>query len=192
MLFFLSTATVRLTSSLFQRPWWSSDNYPYEILCFLSAAWVFLIVFGFQGAQKQGAFDNLLCQSDARVCIAQANLSKTEQEQLNFLSKACLGGAIEHCMNTASKYFKGDDEKAVRLLAKACNVGEARGCAGLGWMYDNGTGVDQDKDKAAVLYRQACDDGNALGCNNLGIVYEKGIGVDQDFDKAVALFRRSR
>ena len=60
-------------------------------------------------------------------------------------------------------YNKGDYQKAAELWQKACDSGEAWGCAILGVLYQNGQGVKQNYQKAAQLYQKACDSGDALG-----------------------------
>ena len=81
-------------------------------------------------------------------------------------------------------YKKGDYQKAVQLLQKACDSGEARGCLGLGILYANGQGVRQDYQKVAQLYQKACDSREAVGCFGLGLLYQNGQGVRQNFSTA--------
>lgn len=81
-------------------------------------------------------------------------------------------------------YSQGDYQKAAKLWQKACDGGEALGCASLGALYAIGQGVRQDHQKAAQLYQKACDGGEASGCSNLGILYANGQGVRQDFSTA--------
>jgi TPR repeat protein len=47
-------------------------------------------------------------------------------------------------------------------LERACARKEFGACVDLGWMYDNGEGVRQDKVKAVELYTKACDGGALL------------------------------
>jgi TPR repeat protein len=61
----------------------------------------------------------------------------------------------------------------------------------LGFMYDNGQGVQQDFKQAAAWYRKAADQGNAHAQCNLGVVYENGEGVQPDFKQAAAWFRKA-
>ena len=76
-------------------------------------------------------------------------------------------------------------------LSKRCQKGEATACWSLGYRYDEGTGVRQDKFKAAEFYRKACDGQEAVGCANLGTMYEDGTGVTQDYSKAVELYQKA-
>jgi hypothetical protein len=86
---------------------------------------------------------------------------------------------------------KKDYKTAVKLFSKACDGGNARGCYNLGFMYENGEGVQQDYSKAAELYTKACDDGSVKGCYNLGAMYANGKGVQQDYSKAAEFYTKA-
>lgn len=53
-----------------------------------------------------------------------------------------------------------------------------------GYMYRDGTGVEQDYAKAMEWYEKAADLGSTIAMNNIGQMYEYGLGVKQDSDKA--------
>jgi hypothetical protein len=56
----------------------------------------------------------------------------------------------------------------VQLYQKACGGGEMTGCRSLGWMYDNGRGVEKkDEQRAVQLYQKACDGGFKQSCQEL-------------------------
>ena len=57
-------------------------------------------------------------------------------------------------------------------------------CLGLGVLYKDGQGVNQDYQKAAQLFQKACDSGNADCCAILGVFYQDGKGVKQNFSTA--------
>ena len=71
-------------------------------------------------------------------------------------------------------YDKGDYQKATKLWQKACDSGEAVGCAILGVSYQNGQGVKQNFSTAKQYYGKACDLGLQLGCDNYRKLNEKG------------------
>jgi TPR repeat protein len=73
----------------------------------------------------------------------------------------------------------------------ACKRGDARACASLGRLYEQGLGVPKDESQAATLFEEACTDGAAEGCVNLGWLYEDGRGVPKDERRAAALFERA-
>src|SRR5689334_22449971 len=59
-------------------------------------------------------------------------------------------------------------EQATAYYERACDQGKADACGYLGFMYDNGFGVDSDLEHALDLSEQACGDGSAFGCAYLG------------------------
>ena len=71
-------------------------------------------------------------------------------------------------------YYKGDYQKAAQLYQKACDGGEAFGCAILGTSYKNGQGVRQNFSTAKQHYDKACDLGLKLGCGDYRRLNEKG------------------
>ena len=76
-------------------------------------------------------------------------------------------------------------------LTKQCASGDARGCANLGVMYVNGTGVTQDFFKAVELYQKACDGKYGSGCGQLGWMYEQGNSVRQSVADALTFYGKA-
>jgi serine/threonine protein kinase len=81
--------------------------------------------------------------------------------------------------------------RSIAQYQRSCDDGRPVGCANLGMLYLNGTGVPQDEVRAAGLFQRACDGGHLLGCAQLGVMYKNGTGVLNDDRKAFALFERS-
>ena len=69
---------------------------------------------------------------------------------------------------------KQNYQKAAQLYQKACDSGEAGGCAILGVSYQKGQGVKQNFSTAKQYYGKACDLGFQLGCDNYRKLNEKG------------------
>lgn len=63
-------------------------------------------------------------------------------------------------------------EEAKQAYTKACDGGVMEECNNLGFMYDMGDGVKQDKQKAKELFSKACDAGLNNGCENYRILNE--------------------
>ena len=61
----------------------------------------------------------------------------------------------------------------------------------LGYMHDNGKGVEQDSTRAMELYEKGCEGGNAVGCANLGWMYYRGRGLAPDRSRARALLEKA-
>jgi TPR repeat protein len=55
----------------------------------------------------------------------------------------------------------------------------------MGWLYDEGYGVQKDGKQAAYYYRLAAEKGNGDAQYSLGLSYEKGSGVRKDNAEAV-------
>ena len=68
-------------------------------------------------------------------------------------------------------YDSGDEQTAAKIWQKACELGEVRGCARLGFLYKNGKGVEQDDEKAGKFYQKACDAGELSGCDSLASLH---------------------
>ena len=84
-----------------------------------------------------------------------------------------------------------NDAAALLLFEAACDLGDADGCSGLGFMHHRGRGVPRSFERAAALFEQACEAGSARGCSNLGFVTEWGQGVEVDYAATQQLYRRS-
>jgi hypothetical protein len=194
----LSTWFMRLFSRSALRKILDVENKPVAQVALVGSALIFgaaLVLTPVLKTDEQrqaSAFDDMLCSVFAKdACPHVARLTTDDKQALEYMAKACEGGAVEHCTDTAEVYYKGDEAKAATLWRKACEGGVANGCFILGWMYAEGRGVAQDDAKAASLYRKACDGGEAKGCLNLGVMYGKGRSVTQDNAKAVLLFRQA-
>jgi TPR repeat protein len=61
----------------------------------------------------------------------------------------------------------------------------------LGYMYENGLGVQPDPVKAVELYQKAAVQKNPIGQYNLGVMYANGIGVKKDEAEAADWYRTS-
>ncbi|KAI9344299.1 kinase-like domain-containing protein [Obelidium mucronatum] len=78
-----------------------------------------------------------------------------------------------------------DYSKAVQLLSKAANQGNAKAQYNLGVMYYYGIGVNKSYPKAVELYTLAANQGDADAQTALGYSYQYGQGVVKDYTKAV-------
>ena len=64
------------------------------------------------------------------------------------------------------------------------NQGNKNAQTNLGYLYENGYGVEQDYGQAAYWYQLSANEGNKYAQNNLGYLYENGYGVEQDYEQA--------
>jgi tetratricopeptide (TPR) repeat protein len=78
-------------------------------------------------------------------------------------------------------YERGDFETAFKLWKRWAEQGDAAAQFNLGFMYDEGHGVERNAAKAVKWYNEAVNQGYAPGQNNLGVMYEDGRGVDRNY-----------
>jgi serine/threonine protein kinase/TPR repeat protein len=111
---------------------------------------------------------------------------------------ACTRGNGESCRRLGAMYFFGpelgvakDEIQGAKFFSKACDAGDANGCAALGMVYEGGSGVSKDYLHAATLYSKACDAGDSAGCAWLGDMYYAGRAVAQDYPRAAALYTKA-
>jgi uncharacterized protein len=85
-----------------------------------------------------------------------------------------------------------DYERAAALYQQASELGSSWGTAALGWLAENGFGVDRDMEEAARLYALAAEDDVDFAQNNLASFYAEGLGgLERDARKAVALYNQA-
>lgn len=72
-------------------------------------------------------------------------------------------------------YNSGIYAKAKKDFQKACDGGDADGCNNLGFLYENGKGVNRDYSKAKEFYGKACDGGYTMGCNDYTTLKKEGV-----------------
>lgn len=77
-------------------------------------------------------------------------------------------------------HLRGDFETAFAEWSETAEEGDARAQYGLGIMYRNGDGVEEDAVKAAEWLIKSADQGFAGAQFNLGVMYQKGAGVERD------------
>lgn len=86
-----------------------------------------------------------------------------------------------------SKNYK----KAYDYFLDSFEMGNLDSCVNLGYMFENGLGVDENLEKAKDYYQKASKSNHKIACYNLGVMYKKGRGVDKDFEKALKYFQIS-
>ncbi len=65
-----------------------------------------------------------------------------------------------------------DPNKAALLFRRACAENDPTGCAGLGYVYLEGLGVEADHAESFRFFNRSCEAGNDYACANLGYLYE--------------------
>ena len=101
-------------------------------------------------------------------------------------------GDIDAQTQLADYYYEKQDFDNARLgYEKAAKLGSDSALLQLGFMYDEGLGVDQDYIKAVEFYQQAALLGNASGQFNLAYMYDEGLGVERDYAIARNWYEKS-
>ncbi len=88
-------------------------------------------------------------------------------------------------------YKKGDFEAAFSEFMVLAEGGSARAQHTLGYMYEQGKGVEQDLVSAVTWYRKAAEQGDPTAQFNLAIMYYNGSGVLRNYTEAAELFRKA-
>jgi len=81
--------------------------------------------------------------------------------------------------------------EAVKYFRWAADENYAPAQDKLGWMYQNGWGVEQDYSKARELYLKAANQGNHFAQASMGLLYYKGWGVQQDLEEALKWYKKA-
>jgi len=105
---------------------------------------------------------------------------------LVFVTVLLLAAAPAHADINAGwdAFDAGDYATAIAEWQPLANKGDPEAQTYMGYLYENGLGVDQNYGEAAKWYRRAADQGNAFAQGNLGYLYENGLGVPQDYGQA--------
>jgi hypothetical protein len=125
-------------------------------------------------------------EADRTVCSRYADLLNERCEWLDASSCSNLGRVFD-----AGHGIDQDGKRATALFDKGCKLGDAYGCALLGygyWFGDNGLPPRQDL--ALELFERGCDGGSGLGCSGVGTVYNEAPGVKRDLKKAMSHLQR--
>lgn len=107
--------------------------------------------------------------------MLQARVEKKDPLAIEFL-----GDTYRHGLLGAQK----DVQESVNLYTEAAELGSISALDNLGFMYDNGEGVERDEAKAAEFFKKAAMQGHVQARHNLGC-YE---GRKKNHDRAVRHF----
>ena len=88
-------------------------------------------------------------------------------------------------------YQAREFETAAGFWRAAAEAGDSLGQYYMGFLYEQGQGVERDSNEAIRWYILAGDQGYAPALNQLGLMFADGDGVEEDDAEAVKLFRRA-
>jgi Sel1 repeat len=80
---------------------------------------------------------------------------------------------------------------AMKAFRIAADQGNARAMANLGWIYENGFGIDRDYAQAMIWYLKAVDHGDVIANWNIARLYENGWGVSRDLVLARSWYQKA-
>jgi TPR repeat protein/predicted Ser/Thr protein kinase len=78
-----------------------------------------------------------------------------------------------------------DFAAAAHWFRRGADLGEIRGLALEGELYEQGRGVERNPVRAFELYREAARAGDVIGMVSLAKLYRTGVGVERDYARAV-------
>ena len=112
------------------------------------------------------------CANNQNKISCQRVIDSSNLEQCNKTTCNIIGSVF---------FLSADYKQAMKYYQKAADLGNAWGYNNLGFLHNEGQGVQQNFTKAFKLYEKACDLSLAAACYNLGNLYYEGKGVRQDF-----------
>jgi TPR repeat protein len=101
------------------------------------------------------------------------------------------------CLVIAVLHEGGRNGRAIDYSAsqaafqRACDLGDADGCAGVGLGYAWGLAREDDPERGVSLLADACAKGSARGCFGLADAHNNGRGASYDPVRALALFEQA-
>ncbi len=160
-------------------------------------AWAGLVALGFDfSITEKQAFDLLLkaVGKEFLPAIIEVGLSyysgslveHDKEKAISYLSRAADLGSIEAKIRIAAiTIFESSAEtelsEQIALLKKTSNEGSVLAETALGFCYENGKGISQDKARAVSLYRKAAQRGNEIAFNSLKRMYDEVRPEDEIF-----------
>ena len=107
---------------------------------------------------------------------------------LTLISLTTFGQNAEKLNKQSLKHIENQEfDKAIPLLEKAAELGNAESQYNLGYCYQAGIGVEQNTETAIKWYSKSAEQGWNDGLYQMMMAYGSGNGVQQDFNKAFFL-----
>ncbi len=86
---------------------------------------------------------------------------------------------------------RGDNKEALKYFMQAAQSGDALAQTYVGFIYDNGKGVDRDYKAALKWYKMAEAQGFSAAQDLIGRMYRDGHGVPQNYSLAAGFFKKA-
>ncbi len=103
--------------------------------------------------------------------------------------------AYEMSMRGHDAFDREDYEEAFRCWTTALKMDDSYEGSGaaqtnIGYLYENGYGVEKDEQEAVEWYEKAAENGNIYGLRNLAHCYYDGVGMEADYEEAYDLYQQ--
>jgi TPR repeat protein len=111
----------------------------------------------------------------------------------SFAPEVADGMSAEAQREEAEKHLQNDPpdlEAARQWLESAAQNGSVEAMGAVGWLYEQGLGVEPDSDRALAFYEDAYEAGENDYGIRIGWMYIQGFGLDPDRAQGEAWFRR--
>lgn len=111
-----------------------------------------------------------------------------------YLAESALEGNADAQYGLGQSFFSPEEEDLQKLeqaafwFEKASDQNHPGAKYYLGWMYEQGRGVEQNDSMAFLYYKEASDLGDLDARVNLGSLYQQGRGIALDLNKARKCF----
>jgi len=123
------------------------------------------------------------------------NVASNKSAELYKIS--CDGGDAYGCAKLAESYENGagvekNENKALALREKACDMNFSGACTVLGMEYSGDYGdKPANPTKMIHYYNKSCELNNFTACNELGVMYKEGKVIQHDYVKALQYYTKS-
>ncbi len=110
-----------------------------------------------------------------------------------FAPEVANGMSAEAQREEAEKHLQNDPpdlEEARQWLESAAENGSVEAMGAVGWLYEQGLGVEPDSERAVAFYEDAYETGENDYGIRIGWMYIQGFGLDPDRAQGEAWFRR--
>ncbi len=141
-------------------------------------------------ASSSAASDASMSEGDVGVVTGAGDVREAKAA----LVKSCDLGSARGCGNLGRVMLAAGDDvpRAMKLLDRACQQGEAAACNSAADAYWHGPhGVKKSVPRALKLLNRGCNGGDAVACTNAAVLYAGADGVKKDDGKSLSLSMRA-
>ncbi len=142
--------------------------------------------------QKLADAGNSVAQKEIRTLNEEMKKPKPSAIPQTTSSQYATSTQIERWYELGNKYLEDKNySQAVYYFRMAVEQNYAPAQDKLGWMYQNGWGVEKDYSKAKEFYLKAANQGNSFAQASMGLLYFRGWGVHQDLEQALEWYKKA-